>query len=65
MESLKNFFGVVFKGNSSENYPLLLTFAYIFALSLIALFTFVSHSITNYISDTQLERAEITYQLRS
>ncbi len=65
MDSIKNFFAVVFKGDSSENYPLLLTFAYIFALSMIALFTFVSHTITNYISDTQLERAEITYQLRS
>ncbi len=65
MESFKKFISAISGGDPGENYPPLLTFAYVFALSMIALFTFVSHTITSYISDTQLARAEVIYQLRS
>lgn len=64
MEAFKKFLLTIIGRDAGENYAQLLTFAYVFALSLIAAFTLVSHAITNHISDTQIEREEILFQLR-
>lgn len=65
MNVLNRLFKIIFRRETENNYPVILTLAYVLALSLIALFTFLSHIITNQISDAQLARAEIIYKLRA
>lgn len=52
-------------GHKNENYSFKLSAAYIIALSIIAILTYISHLFTNEISDTLLSRTETTYKLRS
>lgn len=64
MEALKRFFKALAGDEPGEDYPQILTYAYVFALSLIAIFTLLSHMIATHMSTLQVEREEILFQLR-
>lgn len=65
MKFFSQYFNKDFFSHKNENYSFKLTAAYIIALSLIAILTYISHLFTNEISDTLLSRTETTYKLRS
>lgn len=65
MKFFRSFFNIESLRAKNENYSLKLSAAYIIALSIIAILTYVSHLFTNEISDTLLSRTETTYKLRA